>query len=39
MTHAVSYDDVLWAQIARARFSMLAMEAAEKSVQVSIGFT
>jgi hypothetical protein len=27
------FDDVLWAQIARARFSLLAMEAAEKSVQ------
>lgn len=27
------FDDVLWAQIARARFSMLALEAAEKSVQ------
>jgi hypothetical protein len=26
------FDDVLWAQIARARFSMLGMEAAEKSV-------
>jgi hypothetical protein len=30
------FDDVLWAQIARARFSMLAMEAAEKSVQAPI---
>lgn len=27
------FDDVLWAQIARARFSILALEAAEKSVQ------
>jgi hypothetical protein len=27
------FDDILWAQIARARFNMLAMEAAEKSVQ------
>jgi hypothetical protein len=27
------FDDVLWVQIARARFSLLAMEAAEKSVQ------
>lgn len=26
------FDDVLWAQIARARFSLLAMDAAEKSV-------
>ncbi len=30
------FDDVLWAQIARARFSMLAMEAAEKSVQAPL---
>ena len=27
------FDDVLWAQVARARFSLLALEAAEKSVQ------
>jgi len=27
------FDDVLWAQVARARFSILALEAAEKSVQ------
>jgi len=33
------FDDVLWAQIARARFSMLAMEAAEKSVSSSISST
>jgi len=26
------FDDVIWAQIARARFSLLAMDAAEKSV-------
>jgi hypothetical protein len=30
------FDDVLWAQIARARFSLLAMEAAEKSVQAPL---
>lgn len=30
------FDDVLWVQIARARFSLLAMEAAEKSVQAPI---
>jgi hypothetical protein len=30
------FDDVLWVQIARARFSLLAMEAAEKSVQSPI---
>lgn len=30
------FDDVLWAQIARARFSLLSMEAAEKSVQAPI---
>jgi hypothetical protein len=30
------FDDVLWAQIARARFSMLAMEAVEKSVQAPL---
>lgn len=30
------FDDVLWAQIARARFSILAIEAAEKSVQAPI---
>jgi hypothetical protein len=30
------FDDVLWAQIARARFSMLHMEAAEKSVQAPL---
>lgn len=27
------FDDVLWVQLARARFSMLALEAVEKSVQ------
>lgn len=30
------FDDILWAQIARARFSLLAMEAAEKSVQAPL---
>lgn len=30
------FDDVLWAQIARARFSLLALEAAEKSVQAPL---
>jgi hypothetical protein len=30
------FDDVLWVQIARARFSLLAMEAAEKSVQAPL---
>ena len=30
------FDDVIWAQIARARFSLLAMEAAEKSVQAPL---
>ena len=30
------FDDVLYVQIARARFSLLAMEAAEKSVQAPI---
>lgn len=30
------FDDVLWAQIARARFSLLAMEAAEKAVQAPL---
>jgi hypothetical protein len=30
------FDDVIWVQIARARFSMLAMEAVEKSVQAPL---
>ena len=30
------FDDVVWVQLARARFAMLAMEAAEKSVQAPI---
>ena len=30
------FDDVLWVQIARARFSMLALEAVEKSVQAPL---
>jgi len=30
------FDDVLWAQVARARFSLLALEAAEKSVQAPL---
>jgi hypothetical protein len=30
------FDDVIWVQLARARFSFLAMEAAEKSVQSPI---
>jgi hypothetical protein len=30
------FDDVLWVQLARARFSMLALEAVEKSVQAPI---
>jgi hypothetical protein len=30
------FDDVMWAQMARARFSILALEAAEKSVQAPI---
>ena len=30
------FDDVLWAQIARARFSLLAMDAAEKSVNAPL---
>jgi hypothetical protein len=30
------FDDVIWVQIARARFAMLAMEAAEKSVQAPL---
>jgi len=30
------FDDVLWAQIARARFSLLAMEAAEKAIQAPL---
>jgi hypothetical protein len=30
------FDDVLWVQLTRARFSILAMEAAEKSVQAPL---
>ena len=30
------FDDILWAQIARARFSLLAMDAAEKSVNAPL---
>jgi hypothetical protein len=30
------FDDIIWVQLARARFSFLAMEAAEKSVQAPI---
>jgi hypothetical protein len=30
------FDDVIWVQLARARFSLLAMEAAEKSVQAPL---
>lgn len=30
------FDDVVWVQVARARFAMLAMEAAEKSVQAPL---
>lgn len=30
------FDDVIWAQIARARFSLLAMDAAEKSVNAPL---
>lgn len=30
------FDDVIWVQLARARFAMLAMEAAEKSVQAPL---
>lgn len=30
------FDDVLWVQLARARFSMLALEAVEKSVQAPL---
>jgi hypothetical protein len=30
------FDDVLWAQIARARFSLLAMDAAEKSINAPL---
>ena len=30
------FDDVLWVQLARARFSLLAMEAVEKSVQAPL---
>lgn len=30
------FDDVIWVQLARARFAFLAMEAAEKSVQAPI---
>lgn len=30
------FDDILWVQLARARFAMLAMEAAEKSVQAPL---
>lgn len=30
------FDDIVWVQIARARFAMLAMEAAEKSVQAPL---
>ena len=30
------FDDVLWVQLARARFAMLAMDAAEKSVQAPL---
>lgn len=30
------FDDVIWVQIARARFAMLAMEATEKSVQAPL---
>lgn len=30
------FDDVLWAQIARARFALLAMDAAEKSVNAPL---
>lgn len=30
------FDDVVWVQLARARFAMLAMEATEKSVQAPI---
>lgn len=30
------FDDVVWVQVARARFAMLAMEATEKSVQAPI---
>jgi len=30
------FDDIMWVQLARARFSLLAMEAAEKSVQAPL---
>jgi hypothetical protein len=30
------FDDVIWVQLARARFSLLALEAAEKSVQAPL---
>jgi hypothetical protein len=30
------FDDVIWVQLARARFAMLAMDAAEKSVQAPL---
>lgn len=30
------YDDVIWVQLARAKFALLALEAAEKSVQAPI---
>ena len=30
------FDDIMWVQVARARFSFLAMEAAEKSVQAPL---
>lgn len=30
------FDDIIWVQVARARFAMLAMDAAEKSVQAPL---